>query len=79
MLERDSEEDESTLGQARGGGSRSAGLAPGDTATDARQALRVEAPIILALGTFSELGGLESHPAFGQIPSGFAHSFSFRE
>lgn len=27
----------------------------------------------------SELGGLESHPAFGQIPSGFAHSFSFHE
>lgn len=45
-------QDESTQRQAQGGGSRSAGLAQGDTATDARQALRVEAPIILALGTF---------------------------
>lgn len=38
--------------QAQGGGSRSAGLAQGHRATDARQALKVEAPTILALGTF---------------------------
>lgn len=31
------------------------------------------------LGHFRSGGRLESHPVFGQIPDGFAHSFSFPE
>lgn len=34
---------------------------------------------LFGLGHFRRGGRLESHPAFGQIPDGFAHSFSFPE
>lgn len=48
--------------------------------TDAKQGAKVEAPIIMALGLITGSGLLhKSHPVFGQLPDGFAHSFSFTE